>query len=179
MESVRLNHTKYDITSQKSKGICRALGATGVMNVDDAKKKFGADALKDLLDKKVIKSFNSFSEGSCKTVIHLSEKGKTYTRKHLTYGSLYSWNRMQLKHDLKLNKIYLSLTKEEQRSWQNESQIRKFSDGKIRGIDGSYVRSDGSKVAVEVVTKNYPASKLQEKIKTIKEHFDDVEVKLA
>ena len=179
MNSLKINHTKYGISSNKQKEICRALGATGVMRVEDVKKQFGADTLKELLEKKMIKTLNSFSDGSCKTVIHLSEKGKTYTRKHLTYGSLYSWNRMQLKHDLKLNKIYLSLTKEEQRSWQNESQIRKFSDGKIRGIDGSYVRSDGSKVAVEVVTKNYPASKLQEKIKTIKEHFDDVEVKLA
>ena len=147
------------------------------MRVEDVKRKFGADTLKDMLNNNMVKTLKSFSDGQSKTVIHLSEKGRNYTRKHLTYGSLYSWNRMQLKHDLELNKVYLSLTKEEQRSWLNESQIRKFSEGKIRGIDGSYTRADGTKVAVEIVTKNYPTEKLQQKIETIKEHFNDVEVR--
>ena len=177
MSSFNLNHKSFGISSQKQKEICRALGATGVMKIEDVKRKFGAETLRDMQRSNMVKSLNYFTDGRKYSVIHLTEKGRDYTRKHLTYGSLYSWNRMQLKHDLELNKVYLSLTKEEQRSWLNESQIRKFSDGKIRGIDGSYTRVDGTKVAVEIVTKNYPTEKLQQKIETIKEHFNDVEVR--
>lgn len=174
-----MNHKEFGISSIKEKEVCRALGATGVMKVEDVKRYFGADTLRILEEKKLVKTLKTFSEIESKSVIHLSEKGRDYTRKHLTYGSLYSWNRMQLKHDLSLNKVYLSLSKEEQRSWQNESQIRKFSNGKVRGIDGSYTRKDGKRVAVEIVTRNYPSGKLQEKISTISENFDDVEVRFA
>jgi DNA-binding MarR family transcriptional regulator len=171
-----LNHRSFGIIEQSSKEICRALGATGVMTSDDAKRKFGIAAFNELVEKKMIKSMNTIDGRDKIQTIHLTDKGKEYTRKHLTYGSLYTWNRMQLKHDLELNKIYLGLSKEERMTWQNESQLRLFSKGEIQGVDGSYTKN-GKKIAVEIVTHNYPASKLSQKIEMINEHFDGVEIR--
>ncbi len=175
-KSNALSHRSFGIKEQGSKEICRALGATGVMTFEDAKRKFGITAFNELVEKKMIKPIYT-TEGRDKIqTIHLTDKGKEYTRKHITYGSLYTWNRMQLKHDLELNKIYLGLTKEERMSWQNESQLRIFSKGAIQGVDGSFVRN-GKRIAVEIITPNYPGSKLSQKIEMMNEHFDDVEIR--
>lgn len=172
----RLDHRTFGIKVQGSKDICRALGATGVITVHDAKRVFGVDSFNELIEKKMVKVLNTLSTGQTLSVMHLTEKGRDYTRRHITYGSLYTWNRMQLKHDLELSKVYLGLTKEERRSWRNESQLRIFSKGEIQGIDGSFVRN-GQKIAVEIVTPNYPASRLQEKIEMINQHFDGMEIR--
>jgi hypothetical protein len=179
MNSGSLNHISFGGQSEEARKVCRSLGATGVMRIADVKKKYGKETYKELIENKMVKPFHSYNNGKDNSVIHLTEKGKSYTRKHLTYGSLYRWNRLQLNHDIELNKVYQKLSFEEQRSWQNESQIRLFSKGAIKGIDGAYTRKDGKTVAVEIVTPNYPASKLAAKIKTIKEHYDDVEVRVA
>ena len=171
-----LNHRTFGIQEQSSKEICRALGATGVMTSSDAKRKFGTESFNELINKNMVKTINLHSGRDVIQVLHLTDKGKEYTRKHITYGSLYTWNRMQLKHDLELNKIYLGLSKEERMTWQNESQLRLFSKGEIQGIDGSYTKN-GKRIAVEIVTPNYPASKLSEKIEIINEHFDGVEIR--
>lgn len=172
----RLNHRTYGVKEQGSKDICRALGATGVVTVNDAKSMFGVNSFNELIEKKMIKVLNTVSTGNTESVIHLTEKGRDYTRKHITYGSLYTWNRLQLKHDLALSKVYMGLTREERRSWQNESQLRLFSKGVITGIDGSFVR-DGKRIAVEIVTPNYPAAKLSQKIEMINNHFDGMEIR--
>lgn len=176
MNKNTLSHRTFAITQQGSKDICRALGATGIIKISDAKRVFGVESYQELVEKKMVKALNTITDGKAVQTIHLTEKGRDYTRKHLTYGSLYTWNRMQLKHDLELSKVYLGLSREERMSWKNESQIRLFSKGEIQGIDGSYTKN-GKRIAVEIVTPNYPASKLSEKIEMINQHFDGVEIR--
>lgn len=176
MNKGTLSHRTFGITEQGSKEICRALGATGIIKINDAKRVFGIESYRELVEKKMVKTLNTVTGGKAIQLIHLTEKGRDYTRKHLTYGSLYTWNRMQIKHDLELSKVYLGLSREERSSWRNEGQIRLFSKGEIRGIDGSFVK-DGRKIAVEIVTPSYPASKLSAKIEMINQHFDGVEIR--
>lgn len=173
------SHRTFNIIEQSQKDVCRALGSVGILEKSLAIKSFGDKNLKELLEKDMIKTFNSYDNGKINKIYHLTEKGKKYTRKHLVYGSLYKWNKLQVKHDRKLSEIYLSLSRAEKKSWRNESQIRKYSNNKVRGIDGSYTAEDGRAIAVEVVTTSYSTKTLQEKVEVMKEHFQGVNIKYA
>lgn len=172
----RLNHKSFGVRSRAAKEICRALGAAGILKVDDAKRYFGISGFNEAVESGLVKEVFTISPGDTARLIHLTRKGREYTRKHITYGSLYTWNRMQIKHDLELSKVYLSLTPQERMSWRNESQMRLFSKGAVSGIDGSFIRN-GKRIAVEIVTPNYPSSKLSMKIEMINKHFDGMEIR--
>jgi len=182
MEVVNLglkSNRTFNIIGQKQRDVCRALGCVGILEKSLAAKSFGKEALNELKENGIIKTFNSYDTGKINRIYHLTEKGKKYTRKHLVYGSLYRWNKLQVKHDKKLGEIYLSLSRSEKKSWRNESQIRKYSNDKVSGIDGSYTADDGREIAVEVVTSSYSTKTFQEKVKVMREHFQGVNVRYA
>lgn len=106
----------FNIKGQEQRDVCRALGCVGILEDSQAVKSFGRETLNELKENGVIKTFNSYDNGKINKIYHLTDKGKKYTRKHLVYGSLYRWNKLQVKHDKKLGDIYLSLSRSEQKS---------------------------------------------------------------
>lgn len=172
-------HRTFNVHGQNERDICRTLGCVGILNEGQLVKNFGRDSLRNLIENNMIKSFNSYDDGKINKIYHLSETGKKYTRKHLVYGSLYRWNKLQVKHDTKLADIYLSLTRNEQKSWQNESQIRKYNGENVSGIDASYTSESGESIAVEVVTNSYSRETFRQKVNTMKENYQGVNVKFA
>jgi len=172
-------HRIFNVIGINQRGVCRALGSVGILEDSKAARYFGREALTDLKENGMIKTFNSFSNGKMNKIHRLTEKGKKYTRRHLVYGSLYRWNKLQINHDRKLGDIYLSLSRTERKSWKNESQIRKYSKNNICGIDACYTADDGKEIAVEVVTDSYSTKTLREKVKIMNEHFQGVKVGYA
>lgn len=169
----------FTINGQNQRDVCRALGCVGILEDKQATKNFGRENLDELSKNGLIQSFNSYDNGKINKIYHLTDKGKKYTRKHLVYGVLYRWNKLQIKHDKKLGDVYLSLSKQEQKSWRNESQIRKFSNEQVYGVDASYTSEDGKSIAVEVVTNSYSAKTFKEKVEVMKDNFDGVKIKFA
>ena len=157
----------------------RALGNVGVLRYRDAKNIYGYGHLVNLVQKGFIKRETRFVSGRMETLIHLKNRGQKYVRKYLVFGSLYKRSSYQLAHDLVLSKLYLSLTREERKTWMNDFAVKKFveeKDPEAETVDGAYRKNSGELVGVEVFTVSYDRETVEGKLATLKLHFDMMEV---
>lgn len=100
----------------------------------------------------------------------LNRKGKTYIKINTDIDKFYRSNERQVQHDLKLSGIYYSLEREERKTWTNENDL--IDNYKLNHpgkelktmVDATY-STNGSLVAVEVITRNYSKEQIQEKYK--------------
>ena len=157
----------------------RALGNVGVLRYHDAKNTYGYEHVVNLVQKGFITRDTRFVSGRMETFIHLKNRGQKYVRRYLVFGSLYKRSSYQLAHDLVLSKFYLSLTREEKKTWMNDYVVKKLveeKDPEAEPVDGAYRNKSGQLVGVEVFTASYDRETVAAKLATLDLHFDTMEV---
>ena len=108
----------------------------------------------------------------------LTKTGHEVCRQKL--GMEYTYHAQSPTHDLCIAERYLSLSPEEQDTWQTETEVRDrleqqiqashdldaedaLRSGKLSAPDAVYQAQDGTEVAFEVVTSNYSMADIQAK----------------
>lgn len=106
--------------------------------------------------------------------IYLTRKGQKYCEDKMHMKYRYKTKVEQIKHDLKLSRVYLGLSKEQRETWKTETQIRYeissrpeyhelMHDPKYKDLDRKnftpdatiYSESEGREIVVEVITSFY------------------------
>lgn len=85
---------------------------------------------------------------------------------------IYKHDTTQLEHDYLLLKVYLSLKKNEQLSWQNETALKTKFGKDIDTCDAIYVR-ENKLIGVEIFTPEYRSNKKNDKINFMKKYCDN------
>lgn len=101
-------------------------------------------------------------------VYQLTEKGRSAVESYLNLTHCYRSN--SGRHDLGVADRYLSLTKDEQSTWQTEGELRETYQQKygtlpdnFSATDGAYIAENGRFISFEVVTRNYGQVEIQAK----------------
>lgn len=107
-------------------------------------------------------------------VYQLTEKGRTAVESYLNLTHCYKSNSGL--HDLGVADQYLSLTKDQRDSWETESELQELreamveegllsvaEDSRASATDGAYINEFGTKIAFEVITRNYGKVEIEAK----------------
>lgn len=107
-------------------------------------------------------------------VYQLTEKGRTAVESYLNLTHCYKSNSGL--HDLGVADQYLSLTKDQRDSWETESELQELreamveegllsvaEDNRASATDGAYINEFGTKIAFEVITRNYGKVEIEAK----------------
>lgn len=149
--------------------LVRALYRVGVVSVQDARKHF--NGISDKRFQGMIKSGFIKKEGR---YLYLTKKGKKYCEDKMNMKYQYNTRREHIKHDLKLSKIYLSLSPKQRETWKTETQIRyelssrreyleMINDPKYQYLNRNtftpdavvYSENLGQEIALEAITNYY------------------------
>ena len=84
--------------------------------------------------------------------------------------SLYKSDTTQLEHDYILLKVYSTIDKRSQESWQNESELKSIY--RKNTCDGVFKFND-KLIGVEIITKSYTKIAINEKMSFINQFCDD------
>lgn len=132
--------------------------------------------INSLLDSKYLKKYaTTDKKGRSVTYYRLTRKGVDYVKDNTNVQKHYNFRSVH--HDRKLLQIYTSLNKFERESWATELDvineyrdvvndyvtnymikndvINKDKEIPVSAVDATYMKMDGSCIAVEVVTSNY------------------------
>lgn len=169
-----MNHSVFGVENKTQRELLRCLGNCGMVSLSNAKTKFSYQNIDFLETNKFIKRETVIVNNKTETILYLGNKGRDYTRKHLVYGSLYKWNRIQAKHDLALSKVYLSKSQEERKRWMNSEQLKLWNKTKTV-FDGGYINKSGSFVPVEIITSSYSKNKI-ESIQRAASNYEESEI---
>lgn len=166
--------------------VLKALALVGCLDHDQMKiflrEKRISGYLKDGLIQREIDS-KPGKESSDRVCYKLTKAGHEFCRQKL--GMEYTYHAQSPTHDLRIAERYLSLSPEEQDTWQTETEIRdrleqqiqathdlnaedSLRSGKLSAPDAVYRSQDGTEVAFEVVTSNYSMADIQAKIDAAK-----------
>jgi len=171
----KLKHPRFGIGNSQEREVIRALGNVGVLKLDRAKSVFGSDTIQDLAQRGFIKKDHKCVNGKVQSYIHLLNRGQKYARRYLVFRSLYKRSSYQLSHDFALSEKYLSLSREERKSWMNDYAVKKLIDEKdpeAEPVDGAYRNEVGELVGVEVFTASYDSETVSGKLDTLRTYFD-------
>lgn len=121
-----------------------------------------------------------------RTCYKLTTAGREFCRRELHFSNMYQ--PQSVAHDMGLSDHYFSLTVTERDSWQTETQVRdiyarhldklrdqgqeelaqslwdRLQNGEVSPPDAIYTNESGEQVVVEVVTNNYGAEEIAEKV---------------
>lgn len=160
------------VLTSKDVDLLFGIARTGLTSFYDARSVIGLSEkrLKNLEKENYISSNDVVVKGKDTIkVFHLNEHGRKYIKVNSDIDKVYRSNERQIEHDLKLSSIYYSLDPEERSTWTNENDlINKYKEDNPGRelktmIDATYTTSNGYKIAVEVVTRNYTGEQIQEK----------------
>jgi hypothetical protein len=168
--STKLKHPRFGIGGSQEREVIRALGNVGVLKLDRAKSVFGSDTIQDLAQKGFIKKDQKCVNGRVQSYIHLLNRGQQYARR-------YKRSSYQLSHDFALSEKYLSISREERKSWLNDYAVKKHVEAKdpeAEPVDGAYRNELGELVGVEVFTASYDSETVTAKLDTLRTCFDNM-----
>lgn len=171
--------------------MCKTLYKTGTMHVKDARSHF---EVSDRRFKQMIKEGFVKKEGN---LLRLNKKGQDYLEKKMGLSNPYRSKPSQWRHDLVLNKIYLSRTQSERESWKSETKTKyeimkdpvlkeRYLELQKSGWKSSwtdygrknfipdgvyYSESEGCYVAVEITTSHYSLQDIEQKLAFVQEFY--------
>ncbi|HEY8889335.1 MAG TPA: hypothetical protein VIM70_03690 [Clostridium sp.] len=151
--------------------LMKGIAKTGVTSHFDATKVIGLSEkrLKNLEKECYINSKSVVVNGSSTIkTYYLNDNGKAYIKLNSNIDRCYRSNERQIEHDLKLSSIYYSLDGEQRNTWTNENDlIEKYKlvhpNKKLNTMIDATFFSNGTTIAVEVITRNYTKEQIKEK----------------
>lgn len=164
-----VTHLMGEKSGSDERNLVAGLYRVGVFSEKDARKHFSRISENRFAG--MIKSGFIEKKGR---YIYLTGKGQKYCEDKMDMKYRYKSRVEQIKHDLKLGKVYLGLSKGQRETWKTETQIRYeissrpeyielMHDPKYKDLDRKnftpdatiYSESEGCEIVVEVITNYY------------------------